>query len=590
MQETAITSNLPQQPRRRKFLRYTFIGFGAFILFVLFSAILIPLLFEGQVKKIFLKEINKNLATEIVVDEDDIELSILKNFPEATVVFRNVAIRESIKNSKENFLHSDAISLLFNVRDILKGNYVIKKIIVQDADIRLLTDAQGNINYKFWKENESEDSSGDLSVVLEEVKCENINFIYADKKNRQDISMLIKDVTMHGNFTADTYTLKTEGDILSHGIEIRNTKYLIEKELKINTALDVNNVTDTYTFKKGVITVNKNIFEIEGSITDATELALDLEVKSSKADVEALMLLLPGNYASALKNIESKGKITFQSVIEGTYTKQKNPAVTIDFNIDDGTIYHKDFGGRLTDVNCSGTYSNGEKHAAQTSSLKINNLSAKYGKEPVSFKLIYNNFTNPFIDLQLNGNIPASILIASVAENITDAEGYIAFDNVSVKGQIKNFRSDLATEPVQGNFSFHDVACTINKEKIKINGTAQLENAEMILDNFKAEFFGSVLQASITLNNWLETIFISGSENKPPLNISGNISCDKFDLQKTIATFTSPEKQPVPASPGNITTKKQATNDWMNVSGNIRCAIDDFQYKKLQVKNVKADL
>ncbi|MBC8046082.1 MAG: hypothetical protein H7Y00_04755, partial [Fimbriimonadaceae bacterium] len=108
--------------------------------------------------------------------------------------------------------------------------------------------------------------------------------------------------------------------------------------------------------------------------------------------------------------------------------------------------------------------------------------------------------------------------------------------------------------------------------------------------NFKAEFFGSVLQASITLNNWLETIFISGPENKPPLNISGNISCDKFDLQKTIATFTSPEKQPAPASPGTITTKKQAANDWMNVSGNIRCAIDDFQYKKLQVKNVKADL
>ena len=67
-------------------------------------AVLIPLLFEKRIKEIFIKELNKSLATEITIKQEDINLSLLKNFPEASVVFNNIGIRESVPNSKKNFL------------------------------------------------------------------------------------------------------------------------------------------------------------------------------------------------------------------------------------------------------------------------------------------------------------------------------------------------------------------------------------------------------------------------------------------------------------------------------------------------------
>ncbi|MBC8173064.1 MAG: hypothetical protein H7X71_04080, partial [Chitinophagales bacterium] len=133
MQESINQQALPPS-RVKKAIRYTLTGLVSFIAVLLLSAVLIPLLFEDSIKRLFIQELNKNLATEVVIDENDIDLTILKHFPNATVVFKNVGIRESIQDSRNNFLHADEISLLFNIRDILKKNYIIQKIIIEKAE------------------------------------------------------------------------------------------------------------------------------------------------------------------------------------------------------------------------------------------------------------------------------------------------------------------------------------------------------------------------------------------------------------------------------------------------------------------------
>ncbi|MFN0275868.1 MAG: AsmA-like C-terminal region-containing protein, partial [Chitinophagales bacterium] len=472
-------------------------------------------------------------------------------------------------------------SLLFNVRDILRGIYLIKKIGVKNADVTLLKDEKGNINYKFWKDSEEEESS-EVEISLQEVSCENVAFIYTDKKNKQNIYLQAHQVKMSGNFSAENYTLKAEGNILSRFIEIGNTRYFVERETESAIEILVNSATDTYTFRDAKIKIEDTQFGIQGSITNAKELAFELAVESQEADIEALMLLLPGQYSSKLKNVESKGDVSFQSTINGVYSKQKKPLVNIDFTIEDGAIYHNSFGDKLTDVNCKGFFTNGEKQNAQTSSLVIKQLTAKYGKEPLNFDLLYKNFTNPYIDLRLNGNIPAPILLASMNENITDADGYISFNDVAITGNVRS----LNTNAVKGNFSFHEVSCTIKRETITINnGLAKLENAEIVLQDFKAKIFGTDLQASLTLNNWLQIVFPSSLEVKPPLYISGNIQCSLLELDKLIETFSSETKlQQV-----SINSTPTRT-DWMHVSGSLKCKVDEFQYNNLKIRNVNADI
>ncbi|MBK7816435.1 MAG: hypothetical protein IPJ60_02105 [Sphingobacteriaceae bacterium] len=120
MEENQSIQNPQPKPKWRKILRVSLISLGITVGVVLLAAVLVPILFEDQIKGLFIKELNKSLATEVTLSEDDIHLSLLKNFPDATVVFNNVGIRESFTSVKKNFLEAEEISLVFNVWDIFK--------------------------------------------------------------------------------------------------------------------------------------------------------------------------------------------------------------------------------------------------------------------------------------------------------------------------------------------------------------------------------------------------------------------------------------------------------------------------------------
>ncbi|MBK7816437.1 MAG: hypothetical protein IPJ60_02115 [Sphingobacteriaceae bacterium] len=79
------------------------------------------------------------------------------------------------------------------------------------------------------------------------------------------------------------------------------------------------------------------------------------------------MLLLPGSIANNLSKYKSRGKIDFATTIKGNYTSTKTPQITITFDVNGASIEHEKFGGKLSNMQFSGKYSNGEKHNAASS-------------------------------------------------------------------------------------------------------------------------------------------------------------------------------------------------------------------------------
>ena len=135
-----------------KAVRISLVVLASLVLFILLTGLLVPVLFGDQIKVAFIRELNKNLATEVVISEDDIQLEVLRHFP-TSVSFSNVAIRESYPGSKENFLkpkHPPPVQY----RTGAAKNYTVSRIIIEDASVSLERNAGGQINYKFWKDSE----------------------------------------------------------------------------------------------------------------------------------------------------------------------------------------------------------------------------------------------------------------------------------------------------------------------------------------------------------------------------------------------------------------------------------------------------
>ena len=582
----SIQNPLPK-PKWRKILRVSLISLGITVGVVLLAAVLVPILFEDQIKGLFIKELNKSLATEVTLSEDDIHLSLLKNFPDATVVFNNVGIRESFTASKKNFLEAEEISLVFNVWDIFKGNYDIEHIKVKNGFCKLITDKKGNINYKFWKDSSGE-SASDFSINLQQVDCENVDFQYLDYKYQQNVEMLIHDCGFTGNFSSDNYLMELDGNVLSKRIKIGGTAYLVNKEAHINTGINVNVPDDNYAFEAGKITIDKNTFLIDGNINLKDEDYYDLAINGDKISMEGLMLLLPGSIANNLSKYKSRGKIDFATTIKGNYTSTKTPQITITFDVNGASIEHEKFGGKLSNMQFSGKYSNGEKHNAASSYISILNFKAEQNNLPVTLSLNYKNFSNPNIDLLLDGSFPASLIIPLAMSNASDVEGTIGLNDINIKGNIKTLSSQLNTNKPTGTITFNDVSFVVNDNKISIpTGKATVINNEVNLNGLNIDFAGSDLKVDLTINNWIENVF--PAEYKPALNINGDIRSDKINLNTLIAIFDTEETtdKAAPAKSDVAATNTEASSSY-NFSGVLNLSCGVFNYDKVTFNNITA--
>ena len=135
-----------------KKLKIITIVLGAILTIFIIIGIIFSTVYEDKVKIFILERINSSINTKI--DVKNIEFSVFKKFPYATLEFQEVTAEEVTKNTKKGTLFSaQSIYLQFNIIDVLNENYTIKKIQVENGMVNVKIDKQGKDNYHFIKKS-----------------------------------------------------------------------------------------------------------------------------------------------------------------------------------------------------------------------------------------------------------------------------------------------------------------------------------------------------------------------------------------------------------------------------------------------------
>ncbi|MCX6297041.1 MAG: hypothetical protein NTX97_13470, partial [Bacteroidetes bacterium] len=121
------TNQLPEKKSRLvRFLWRFFISIIVIIILLTGAGFVIGYYFQDEVKEYVIKELNKQLNTEIIVDGKDIDFTVLQNFPFASVDFKNVKALEAVQSkNKDTLFSAGKISFQFDIVDIFKKNYRI---------------------------------------------------------------------------------------------------------------------------------------------------------------------------------------------------------------------------------------------------------------------------------------------------------------------------------------------------------------------------------------------------------------------------------------------------------------------------------
>ena len=119
-----------------KLFKRIILVFLLLFLVVATTLLVIAYAYENEVKVYMIQQLNKHLKTKVIVDGKNVKLSLLRNFPYASLDFKNVVMLESMPQALRNvngkstitkmkagipdtLFSVERISLQFNIFDIL---------------------------------------------------------------------------------------------------------------------------------------------------------------------------------------------------------------------------------------------------------------------------------------------------------------------------------------------------------------------------------------------------------------------------------------------------------------------------------------
>ncbi len=540
-----------EDPKLKKRLKKTIVTLLVTLSVLGAAGVFVGFFYEDTVKRIIITELNKRLNTEIVVQdvENDIQFSIFRKFPYASVSFSNVKVMDAIKTQKPKgiLLEASSLSLQFSILDILFGRYKIKKIEAEEGNVSIKIYKNRSDNYHFWKPS-ADTSASDFALDLQKIALDDMGLSYVDYGRKQDYKVFARDVILKGKFSDTEYTLNIDGRVFVYLIKLEQDIYLANQPADLDVILYVNSGNDYVTFKEGGIDIGKLVFDITGTINYAeSNTLLDLRVEGKKMKIQSLINQLPSRYRELLGDYEFKGDFNFIALVKGYTGEKTNPLVSVAFGLKDGDIIQKQNSITLSHVCFDAEFTNGSGHQKATTTLSVRGFKSQLNDGNIAGSIQIKNFIKPEIALKLAASLDLKDIFLFVkTDTVQSASGKILL-NTDIKGVIERPDGftvrDFIASTSTGTLEVQDAGIELKGGRHNfsgLNGLFTFSNNDIETGQFSGKYMATDFTMRGKFKNIIPYLFI---ENQSLL-IDAGFHSDFIDLGE-ILEYSSGKKDTV---------------------------------------------
>jgi hypothetical protein len=542
------------------------------IISILAISLSLVFIYEEEVVNLIIKELNKHLNTEIRIDPKNIDLTIIRSFPDCAIEFKELTAMDA-KGFKTNdtLLYAKSLSFGFNIKDLFNKNYTIKKIKLEHAQCHLKVDKYGNANYIVWKSDTMVKSNDSLRFALQNISLADIELTYKNTRNKIKLHTSIRELHFKGKFNDDNYTLISDGNAHVKNFQVENVKYLDEKNLKFDIEFDVKG--QTYAIKKSETLINETKLVSNGAfvIKDSLQ-SLDINFNGKNLDISTTLSLLPSKFKDQINDYESDGE--FYASGEAHYKNGIPFVMNVDFGIKKATVTYKEKNTTLTNLNLTGNIIVNENR----SKLTLKDISAQLNNNTFTGNVELINFKDPYLKLKLAANTKLQELISFYpVDTLENLSGSITI-NAELEGLISEMRSNAANKGViaNGNVLIKDLKAKFKRSEKEINipgGELKLNNRHLNVYDLKIIKGNSDIMLVGELPNFLSYLF----DAKEPLTVIAHVTSGKMELEDFIfGKGSSGEGSPVAIA--------------KNLDFNINVDVKHLSFGKFSADNMQGSL
>ena len=550
-------------------------GIGILVVLMIGLLVAIAYLFEDEIKKYALEKLNAQLT--VPVDVEEIDLTLLDKFPQASLRFTNAYIPDiRDTNDIDTLIFAENIYLNFNIWDMIDGNYQVQEIDVDNSILKVGINEKGEENYVIWQKDTSS-AENQFSFKLEEVEFSDLNFSYLNEQSDQLISFFSDEFYFQGNFTNSSYNLACNSELFINKFDDKEVTYISNKNSNLDLNLNINSDSSLYTINKGDLEIEDLAFKVSGRYSNIEDSSyLDLFVRGFQIDLESSYSIFPQKFFSKLIDYKSIGKVDFESRISGRIDKEHTPEVKADFSLIDGSLTEKNTGAQLSQINLTGSYESSNKRGVQQ--VNIPDISAAFGSDRITGSLSVENFNKPKISTKLSGSTQLELIEKFFnSEYIDILKGKTEFDidlSTTILDPENINKGTIRISKAIGNIHFQDGVFKSMGSHIRLSdleGSISLQGKNAKINQLNGVLIEDEFKSSGYISN-LWPYVLTPNEH---LSLSLNLNSKHIDLDRILDSGeSSGESEPLHL-PERLNLK-------------IQTSLDELKYGKFTASKFKA--
>ncbi len=551
---------------------------------------LAPFLFQDKIITLVKKTVNNNITAQL--DFSDANLSLLRDFPNASLQLENVSVINGKPFKGDTLFFAKDVSLELKLTELFKNStdrLSIHSFEINNADLNVLVNEIGIANYDIAKPSDvkteaTDETPSDFGLSINSYEINNTNIKYIDKKGKLNLELSEFNHSGSGDFSQKETELNTKTSTLV-SILMDGTSYAKNQKVSLDAILGMDLVAKKFSFLKNEAKLNKLPLIFNGfvQINDNNQ-DIDLSFKTPSSDFKNFLGLIPETFTKSIENVQTSGDFSVIGSVKGKVTSTTIPLLDIVIKSNNASFKYPDLPKSVRNINIDAQLKNTTGNIDKTF-VTINGLSFKIDEDIFSGNgSVYNLTKNPSVNAKINGvlnlgniNKAYPVELKNELSGILKANLHTQFDIKAIqKNIVSRIKNNGHIEVSDFVFSSKDIVNPLTINNTKINFTP----STIKLTKFDALSGKSDIKATGRIDNLLGFL-LSNKKLKGSFSAQSN----NFHVSDFMQENTSEKKEPI---------KDEQDVESLKIPAFLDCKIladaKTVYYDNLTLKNVKGIL
>ena len=499
-------------------MRKILLGVVVFLVFLVVTVALAPVLFKDKLRAVADRQIAQRVRAKVQYNPADIDLSLLRSFPDLTLNIKNLRIIGLDSFSRDTLAYLPNLRVGLDIMTVIKGQEIkINSVELERPDLSLRRLKSGRANWDVVISDSAAAAKGQdtsqVSLAIKGWKLTDGRLRYEDLTLPFRMEARGVNHSGSGDFASNVFDMKSQTTATDLDMTYNGVAYVTDKQLDANVTMNMDLNKNQYTFKDNKIKLNDFPFSFAGVIglPNKNDITYDVTFKALETDFKTLLSLVPGAYTDKFKNIETSGKVAFDGYVKGTQTATHLPGYGVNLVVTNGQFKYPDLPQAARNINLKLQVSN---PTGITNDLKVNisTFHLDLGPNPVDGNVAIDGLAPMKVDGRVKANVNLAEALKVYPVKDLAMRGQLFVDGTA-KGIYSKTQMPVVNAAIRLSNGFVKSAKfpapieNINLSGTVVNTTGQVNDTQINLPQFRMVLEGESLEGRLSAHNIDKPVF-----------------------------------------------------------------------------------